>query len=118
MSQCLPTGGFRWLTGKQLSKVMKKNILPDSKKGYIFEVDLDYPERLHEQHNDYPLAAEKMFGTSEMLLPYCQKLLEQFGITIGEVDKLIPTLSSKKKYVLHYRNLQLYFRLGMKLKQV
>lgn len=118
LSQCLPTGGFRWLTDKQLSKVMKKNILPDSKKGYIFEVDLDYPVELHELHNDYPLAAEKLCVTKEMLSPYCKMLQEKFGITIGQVEKLIPTLSSKNKYLLHYRNLQLYLRLGMKLKQV
>lgn len=77
--------------------MMKKNILPNSKKGYIFEVDLDYPEELHTLHNDYPFAAEKMSITREMLSPYCQKIEEQFGITIGQVEKLIPTLSSKKK---------------------
>ena len=118
MSQCLPTGGFRWLTDKQLSKVMKKNILLGSKKWYIFEVDLDYPEELHELHNDYPLAADKLKVASEMLSPYCKMLQEQFGITIGQVCKLIPTLSSKKIYVLRYRNLQLYLRLRMKLTQV
>ena len=112
MSQCLSTGGFRWLTDNQLSKVMKKNILPGSKKGYIFEGDLDCPEELHELHNDYPLASDKLKVISQMLSPYCKMLQEQFGITIGQVDKLIPTLSSKKKFVLHYRNL------CMKLKQV
>ena len=56
--------------------------------------------------------------TSEMLSPYCQKIQEQFGITIGQVAKLIPTLAEKKNYVLHYRNLQLYLSLGLKLKKV
>ena len=67
----------------------------------ILEVDLEYPKELHELHNDYPLAAEKMKVTKEMLSPHC-----------------IPTLSSKKNYVLHYRNLQLYLSLGLKLKKV
>ena len=97
MSQYVPTGGFRWLTDKQLSKMMKKNILPNNKKGYIFEVDLDYPEELHTLHNDFPLCSEKMSVTKEMLSPHCQKIEEQFCITIGQVGKLIPTLSSKKK---------------------
>ena len=72
MSQYLPTGGFKWLTEKQIDKIMKKTILSDNKKGYILEVDLEYPEELHELHNDYPLAAEKMKVTKEMLSPYLQ----------------------------------------------
>ena len=84
----------------------------------ILEVDLEYPKELHELHNDYPLAAEKMKVTKEMLSPYCKNIQEQFGISIGQVAKLIPTLSSKKNYVLHYRNLQLYLSLGLQLKKV
>ena len=79
---------------------------------------LDYPQELHELHNDYPLATEKMKVTPDMLSPYCKYIQEQFGITIGQVAKLIPTLSSKKNYVLHYRNLQLYLSLGLKLRKV
>ena len=118
MSQYLPTGGFKWLTEKQIDKIMKKTILLDNKKGYILEVDLKYPEELHELHNDYPLAAEKMKVTKDMLSPYCKTIQEKFGVTIGQVAKLTPTLTEKKNYVLHYRNLQLYLSLGLKLKKV
>ena len=59
-----------------------------------------------------------MKETTDMLSPYCQDVQKQFGISIGQVSKLIPTLSSKKNYVLHYRNLQLYLYLGLKLKKV
>ena len=118
MSQYLPTGGFRWMTEKQIQKVNLAACTEDRKKGMILEVDLEYPKELHELHNDYPLAAEKMKVTKEMLSPYCKNIQEQFGITIGQVAKLIPTLSSKKNYVLHYRNLQLYPSLGLKLKKV
>ena len=44
MSQYIPTGGFKWLTEKQINKIMNKTILSDNKKGYIIEVDLEYPE--------------------------------------------------------------------------
>ena len=118
MSQYLPTGGFRWMTEKQIQKVNLAACAEDRKKGMILEVDLEYPKELHELHNDYPLAAEKMKVTKEMLSPYCKNIQEQFGISIGQVAKLIPTLSSKKNYVLHYRNLQLYLSLGLKLKKV
>ena len=53
-----------------------------------------------------------------MLSNYCENIREKYGITIGQVQKLIPTLSNIEKYVLHYRNLQLYLNLGLKLKKV
>lgn len=53
-----------------------------------------------------------------MLSPYCEKIRQKYGIIIGQVLKLIPTLGDKKKYVLHYRNLKLYLDLGLKLKKV
>ena len=118
MSQALPTGGFKWLTEKKISNINLANYKNDSKKGLILEVDLEYPKELHDLHNDYPLAAEKLCMTKNMLSPYCKQILEKFNITIGQVKKLIPTLADKQKYVLHYRNLQLYLDLGLKLKKV
>ena len=53
-----------------------------------------------------------------MLSDYCREILEKEKMTIGKVEKLIPNLMDKEKYVLHYRNLQLYLSLGLKLKKV
>ena len=53
-----------------------------------------------------------------MLSGYCKNIAKKYKISIGLVHKLIPTLSNKKKYVLHYRNLQLYTDLGLKLTKV
>ena len=53
-----------------------------------------------------------------MLSKYSEKIAEKYGISTGLVHKLIPTLSNKKKYVLHYRNLQLYIDLGLKVTKV
>ena len=118
MSQCLPTGRFKWLTQKQISKLELQNLALDSKRGMSLEVDLEYPSELHDLHNDYPLAAEKMKVTQDMLSPYCKNIQEKFGVTIGQVAELVPTLANKKSYVLHYRNLQLYLSLGLKLTKV
>ena len=60
MSQCLPTGGFKWLNQKKIGKINLSTYTADSKKGLILEVDLQYPSNLHNLHNDYPLGAEKM----------------------------------------------------------
>ena len=118
MSQYLPTGGFRWMTQKQIDKTNLALYKEDSKKGLIIEVDLEYPKELHDLHNDYPLAAEKIKVEKEMLSKYCKKISDEYNISTGLVYKLIPTLSNKEKYVLHYRNLQLYLDLGLKVSKV
>ena len=118
MSQYLPTGGFRWMTQKQIDKIDLTKYKEDSDKGIILEVDLEYPEELHDLHNDYPLAAEKIKETKKMLSPYCEEIRDKFKISTGLVHKLIPTLNNKEKYVLHYRNLQLYKELGLKVAKV
>ena len=118
MSQYLPTGGFQWLKDEEIDKVDLAKYNDESKKGLILEVDLEYPEELHSLHNDYPLAAEKVKVTEDMLSDYCREIAEKFGIKAGMVHKLIPTLATKEKYVLHYKNLQLYLSLGLKLTKI
>ena len=118
MSQYLPTGGFKWLTEKQINSMNLALYKEDSKKGLILEVDLEYPDELHNLHNDYPLGPEKLKVTGDMLSDYCKNIANKYNISTGLVHKLIPTLCDKEKYVLHYRNLQLYLDLGMKLKKV
>ena len=133
MSQYLPTGGFKWLSQKKIDKInlgtytddliqSKTDQLNDKvvnlNKGLILEVDLEYPTELHDLHNDYPLGPEKIKVTNEMLSDYCKKIQKKFNISSGLVHKLIPTLNDKQKYVLHYKNLQSYLNLGLKLKRV
>ena len=87
----------------------------NSSTGYILEVELKYPSELHNLHNDYPLAPEKLEISLNMLPKYCPDFADKYGIKIGGVNKLVPNLRNKEKYVVHYRNLQLYLSLGMKL---
>ena len=90
MSESLPTHGF---------KLMKKNELETwEKHSCILEVDLAYPKSLHDLHNDYPLAPER--------------------IKVNKVDKLIPNLGYKEKYIIHYKNLKQYLILGLKLVEI
>ena len=91
------------LDGLQKQKDLAK-YKEDSTKGLMLEVDLEYPQELHDLHNDYSLAPEQMKVTKEMLSPYCESIGEKFNISIGQVHKLIPALKKKEKYVLHYRN--------------
>ena len=105
-SQPLPYSRFKW--------VDKPPTEPG--KGSILEVDLEYPAELHESHNDYPLAPERLKVKKEWLSEYQANLLEDDNIL--NTEKLVPNLMDKTKYVLHYRNLQLYLSLGMKLKKI
>ena len=118
MSQYLPTGGFKWLTEKQINKINLAQYNEDSNKGLLIEVDLEYPKELHDLHNDYPLAGERVRVNNNMLSKYCKRIATKYNISTGLVHKLIPTLSNKEKYVLHYRNLQLYLDLGLKVNKV
>ena len=70
MSQYLPYGEFKWL--KNVDGFDVNSINEKSETGYFFEVYLEYPEKLHELHKDYPLAPEKFAVSSDMLSKYCK----------------------------------------------
>ena len=116
MSEYLPYEGFKLLKNVDEFDVM--SISEKSLIGYFLEVDLEYPDELHELHNDYPLAPEKLAVSSDMLSKYCKKIADKYEIKVGDVKKLIPNLGKKTNYVVHYRNLQLYFSLGMTLTKI
>ena len=90
MMQPLPVGDFKWMEEKEL----------ENWEGIpcILEVDLEYPCEFRDLHNDYPVAPERL--------------------KIDNVEKLIPNLWKKEKYVVHCKNLKLYLELGLKLKKI
>ena len=104
MSQHLPTHGFKWikdLTKEKLYEILNKlshSMSNPYNKGYIFEVDLEYPEHLWDEHNDYPLAPEKL--------------------KVNGVEKLISDFKPRTHYVIHYRTLRQCLELGMKITAV
>ena len=116
MSVCLPYVWFKWL--KHVDNFDVNSISKNNPVGYIFEVDLEYPDGLHVLHNDYPLVPEKLAIRYDMLSDYCKNIADEYEIKVGDVKKLIPHLSNKLNYVLHYRNLQLHLSLGMKLTKI
>ena len=118
MSQPLPTGEFDWLNEEEITNLDITQISDESEEGYILEVDLKYPKELHDLHNDYPLAPEKMKICPEMLSPYCKQLSEDLKLGSVAVPKLVLNLNDKTKYIVHYRNLKLYLRLGMELTEI
>ena len=67
MSQYLPYANFKWV--KNINKIEQKlmKIKSNSSTEYILEVDLEYARNLHYEHNDYPLAPEKINRQKEWL---------------------------------------------------
>ena len=82
------------------------------------ECDLEYCKELHDLHNDYPLCPEKIEVSSNMLSKYCSDIANKYGIKVGGIKKLISNLGDKVEYVVHYKNLQYYLSLGMKLTKI
>ena len=116
ISEYLPYGSFKWL--KNIDKFDVMPINDKSSIGYFLEVDLKYPIELHELHNDFLLAPEKLAVFSDMLSKYCKKIADKYEIKVGDIKKLISNLGNKTNYVVHYRNIQLYLSLGMKLTKI
>ena len=83
MSRYLAYAGFKWLKnfdGFDVNSISKKIPI-----GYIFEVDLRYPEKWHVSLNDYSLAREKLTFPYDMLSDYCKKITDEYGIIVGDV---------------------------------
>ena len=118
MSQYLPTGGFRWDadTAKYTEDYIKQ-LSDTAARGCMLEVDLEYPQELHDKHDQYPLAPEHVEIKYSMLSEHQKQQASDFGVKpTGE--KLCLTLRDKVKYKLHYRNLKQYLNMGLRLKKV
>ena len=114
MFKFLPTSSFKWTDPKEsyLNKYSS-----NSSKGYILELDLEYPKELRELYNDYPLTPHKIEIKREMLSDYQVKIADLYNSPTDNVKKLVPNFFDKEKFVIHYQNVQLYLRLGLKLKK-
>ena len=100
MSEKLPINGFKWVN--DISGINKKFVKScnkkNSDKGYIHEVDVDYPSKLHKLHSGMPFLPERM--------------------KIDKTQKLVCNLHDKKKYVVHISILKQALNHGLKLKKV
>ena len=103
---------------KNVDELDVMSINEKSDVGYILEVDLEYPKELHELHNDYPFAPEKLTVTNDIFSNYYKSIADKYDIKVGDIKKSISNLGNKNKYLLHYKNLQLYLSLGMKLTKI
>ena len=88
----------------------------DDSRGAFLCVDLEYPPEIHDEHNDFPLCPERMQIPKEWISPYQRELLPDDKYI--SCEKLVPNLRDKKKYWIHYRNLQFALNHGLNLKAI
>ena len=99
MSQKLPVNNFKWIEDtSKINEDFIKSYYENSKKGYILEVDVKYPKKLHDLHSD---------------LPFLPKIIK-----IDKYKKLVCDLHNKKKYVVQIKSLKQALNHGLKLKRV
>jgi len=117
MSMPLPKRDFKWKRVMPTEEeILKKK--ENAKNGWILDVDIEYPKELRKEHNSYPLASEKKAVKKEWMSDYQKRLMEDLELKHPDSVKLLLTLQDKSNYVVHYRNLQFYLKMGMKLKRV
>ena len=107
MSKKLPTNGFKWFDTSETSALARsnkineefiKNYNENDIKGYILEMDIEYPKRLHELHSDLPFLSERM--------------------KVNKCNKLVCNLFNRKKYVAHINALKQALNHGLKFKKI
>ena len=98
MVQKLPTNGFLWKKGEDFTPEKIDELVKKGMKGYLLEVDVEYPKELHENHNELPFLAERM--------------------KTGKVEKLVTKLKDKKGYTVHIKTLNQALKYDLKFKKV
>jgi hypothetical protein len=123
MSQPLPIGGYRWMTATECAILSNPDyiygLLDEGDLGYLFEVDLDTPESVHDFLRDYPIAPTRECVSLNDLSPYSKvQQTRKDNHADFKTPKLLCTLRNKEQYTCHYRNLKLYLKLGATIKKV
>ena len=87
MLQKLPVNKFEWIEDtSQFNEDFIEHYKPESDEGYFLEVDVQYPEKLSELHNDLPFLPERK--------------------KIEKIEKLVTSLHDKTECLIHIRNLK------------
>ena len=119
MSQPLPTGNFKFIDpDTDLLTILNRTT--DRETGYIFEVDLHYPEHVHDKLSDLPPAPNSFTVTEDMLSQIQKRLYNSHysNKTFKTTKKLIPSLLDKTNYIIHETVLKQCLELGLVVKKV
>ena len=119
MMVSMPIGEFQWLERKDIDQIEWIAQSDDQDYGYTVECDLDYPPELHDLHNDYPLAPERIQVNYSCISEQQVEIARSYGLARNcTTTKLMPNLMDKRYYVCDYMNLKYYIEHGLKLIKV
>ena len=107
MQKMMPVDNYRWNTEITIEQILQTS--ENSSVEYFVEVDLKYPQYLHDLHTGLPSAPEKLIIRSSWLPPFAKS----FRIKPNKTPKLVETLLDKKNYVSHYEILKFYVKHGL-----
>ena len=126
MCKKLPLNGYKWGNVEEFDSDFIKNYDDNSDKGYLLEVDVEYPKELHSAHRDLPFLSEKRsklhkefeYKVSKEVAKAHRKVYKTFNITHEPENKLIATIQDKNKYVVCISTLKQALNHGLRLKKV
>lgn len=118
MTEPLPERDFRLLSPEEVETFNLASTSDFGSTGYFLEVDIEYPDELHDLHSDYPVCPEVRKIDENELSPYTKSLAQKLDVKPSSYSKLVCDLNDKTKYVVHYRNLKYYVELGLRVKRV
>ena len=111
-----PTGDYEWV---DITTDELLNTPDDNETGYRVEATIEYPDNLHDEHADFPLAPHTGCIQEKWLSEYQLHLLRENDLDHNsKAQKLLQTFFTKENYVMHYRVLKLYVQLGLKISKV
>jgi hypothetical protein len=115
----MPIGNYKWMTTEDIEAKDWTQFNENANTGQILEVDLEYPQKYHLQHNSLVLAPHRMAINESHLSNFAKECLLQLrGTNHHSSEKLVSTFLPRKNYVVHAANLALYLELGMILTKV
>jgi hypothetical protein len=126
LRQLLPCSNFKWLKCEEFEVIDWYNIDVEGDYGYTVKCDLQYPAYIHDKTQDFPLAPESAFITSDMLTPFMEEQWSRRCELRGEASdkmfktekKLLMTVTDKNEYVVHFKLLQFYLKMGMVITKI
>ena len=124
LRRLLPSSDFHWATEAEIATLDWETIDTEGDTGYTLKVDLSYPRAIHDLTQDFPLAPETGMVTEEMLTPYMrEQWARRCEFRSGSAEykpekKLLMSCRDKKEYVVHFKLLKFYLKMGLRITKI